>query len=218
MQRRNRLSILVLAALATFATGLARTADAASMEITPFMGVFHPLENQIDDGAGPFIGQFSSGAAYGARAGWWFNPRFGFDAGVTVAGTEFALVGVGGALTTPGTWYSTDARLRVRLMGADAPMAVDLLGGAGYTTIRYGLKGALQSVGLDTESTVSWIFGAAGTVPVGSSLGLRIEIEDHMHDQNFETDPSTGIGIVVDDRTQHDVVFSVGLVVPFGSR
>jgi hypothetical protein len=216
MQRRNRLSILVLAALVTLAVVAPRIASAA-MEITPFMGVLHPLENQIDDGAGPFVGQFSSGPAYGARAGWWLNPRFGFDASVTVAATEFGLVGVGGGLVTPGTWYSTDARLRLRLLGADAPMAVDLLGGAGYTTIRYGLKGAFQSIGLDTESTVSWVFGAAGTVPVGSSLGLCIEIADHMHDQNFEADPLT-VGIEVDDRTQHDLVVSLGLVVPFGSR
>jgi len=215
MLRPSRLALAVLATLAIL-TARPLAAAAAAIDFVPFVGVLQPVESQVNDGSFPIVFEIGSAAAYGARAGWWFNNRFGLEASVTTAGTDLTISGGGGILTSSGTWLATDARARVRLMGGDSPMALDLLGGVGYTTTYWGLDDILAEAGLDTESRVTWILGLGTTVPVGS-LGLRFEFEDHIHDSNFEAD-QTVTAIQVDDRTQHDLVFSLGLVVPLKGR
>src|SRR5262245_57940509 len=182
MPRVTRIALLVLAALVVFATR-PPAAAAAGVDIVPFVGVFQPTENQINDLTGGLIANLDSGPAYGVRLDWWFNDRFGLEGSISAASSELLIAG-GAALSSSATWFQGDVRARLRLLGENHPVRLDVVGGIGYNDLDYAVKDILNAFEITSDSQTSWVLGLGMDVPVGT-MGLRFEAVDNLHDVNF---------------------------------
>lgn len=210
MNRSIRLAAVVLTAC-TLIAALARPAR-ADFELTPFVGAFHPVESEINDLSFPLIVTIEPGTIYGARAGWWVGPRFGLEGSVGVAPTDMRAIG-GGLIESSGTVVLADAHLRFRLNPGSSTQ-FDVFGGGGIVKPRWDLDDFFSASGLEWKSTFGGVVGLGLTANVLSGAGIRFDFEDHVHGGHIEVDETIST-LEQPDRTQHDLVWSVGLVIPF---
>src|SRR5690242_16129339 len=195
---------------------LVPAAARAAVEITPVIGIVHPVKAEYVDFGTPLVFGLSTSAAYGARVTWWVSPRVALEASAVGAGTMLKLVGAG-AIDSPGTLFQGDGRVRFRLNAPAAPNHFDLIGGVGLSDAQFDLTDFLDRAGIKRKARTEWVVGAGTTLDLWSNAALRIDLEDHLHAQNFEFDPALS-GITPSDRGQQDLTWTAGLVIPLGKR
>jgi hypothetical protein len=204
---------LSLAAVLSFAIPVVAR---AAVEITPVVGIVHPLKAEYVDFGTPLVFGLTTSAAYGARVTWWARPRVALEASAVGAGTMLKLVG-GGAIDSPGSLFQGDGRVRFRLNPSNPTNHFDLIGGAGISDAQFELTDFLDRSGIKRKARTEWVVGAGATLDVWSNAALRIDIEDHLHKQNFEFDPAI-VTTVPSDRGQQDLTWTAGVVIPIGKR
>jgi hypothetical protein len=153
-------------------------------------------------------------SAYGARLAWWATPRVGLEGSLVGSAATLRLIG-GSALETSGTLFEGDGRLRLRLNSPAAAHHFDAIGGVGISDTQFDLSDFLARSGLKRKARTTWVAGLGTTFGLGSNLGLRIDLEDHISPTHFEFDPGL-TNTPQKDRTQHEVLWMMGLVVPLG--
>src|SRR5690242_1238647 len=195
---------------------LVPAAARAAVEITPVIGIVHPVKAEYVDFATPLVFGLSTSAAYGARVTWWARPRVALEASAVGAGTMLKLIG-NGAIDSPGTLFQGDGRVRFRLNPSNATNHFDVIGGAGISDAQFELTDFLNRSGIKRKARTEWVVGAGATLDVWSNAALRFDLEDHLHAQNFEFDPALS-GLSPSDRGQQDLTWTAGVVIPIGKR
>ncbi len=191
---------------------VASRADAIEMELTPVVAHLTPLNSQVTDNDDPLVIRQASSTAYGARLGAWFHPRIGAEASVLVGSSHIQLVGAE-ALNLDAYMLQMDLRARVRLNDPSANVGLDAIAGIGLSNIGDPLSDLGDEIGLKSPATFEFVLGIGGTISVTDKVQLRFDIEDHIHDSNYELD-ETLLGYTVENRKQNDIVVAMGLVIP----
>jgi hypothetical protein len=184
----------------------------AALELTPFIGVYHPIESEVNELTFPLIISVSPGTIYGARVGWWMGPRFGFEGSVGVAATSMRATGGGAGLESNGSVVLADGRVRVHLNPGSSTQ-FDVFGGGGIVKPRWDLDDIFSASGLEWKSRFGGVVGLGVTANVLSGAGIRFDFEDHIHNGLVEVDETIST-LDQPDRMQHDLVWTVGLVIP----
>lgn len=176
------------------ALSAAPAAAQSGFSFTPWGGAYVPTRNQFST-VGSDIRRDNS-FIFGARITSWGNSPVGFEltggfapARVRVAGTTIneernSQVFVGGL------------KLLLGLSPADSKFGIFLSGGP--SLIRRG-----HNVGVENESVTDWggVVGLGFRIPLGETVGLRLEAEDYFYGGNFDGSR----------KFQNDLVLSIGL-------
>jgi Outer membrane protein beta-barrel domain len=182
----------------------------ADLEFTPFVGRYTPTNNLIDDQSSPLVITPAATTTYGGGLTWWVSPRVGLEAAAGTAQGKLELLG-GGVVDLDYRVLMADARVRFRLSPEDAPAALHAIGGIGITHHWNGLFDGTP--GIESKAAVTAVLGLGADVAVTERFKLRFDLTDRIHNNAIEAD-ATGGSSIADDRSQHDVVFTVGLAIP----
>ncbi len=198
-----------------------------SVEFTPYVGVYAPTSNVIDE-SGAFcsaIGRGGNGPitcgttvrqrttlAVGARVTAWPSKRFGVDLawGYAMSGVRGMTYNESGPRDTSANVTTVTARLLISVIPHDSKSWLYLT--AGPALIVH--SGAAYT---DFNRTTAWgpAVGVAARFHILRSLVLRADVQDYLYTADFEdtfTQERTG------GQTQNDFVVSLGLSVsPFTS-
>jgi hypothetical protein len=212
MNRTLRSTLL----FAVSALALAMPRHAAALEITPFVGVVHPLKPEFLDLGVPLVIDLEPSTAYGIRLGGRVTPRIGLEASLAGSGANLRVIG-NALLESSGTLFEGDGRARFRLNSPGASQHFDLIGGVGMSDAQFNLSDFLNRTGLKRKARVTWVGGLGATLAVFPSAALRVDLEDHISPTHLQVDQSL-TGVSYKERTQHDLMFTMGVVVPLGQR
>ncbi len=212
MTCRRISSVFFAAMLTTMAPTLA---NAIGIEFTPVVGHYTPLNSQVADNDAPLVVRQDDATAFGARATFWLVPRIAAEASFLTASSPLTLLGGGDALSFDAVMVQFDARARIRLTNPTAAAGLDVIAGLGWSDINDPLSDIGEDV-LQSPSTFTFVLGIGGTVPVSDKIKLRFDIEDHIHDPNYEIDETAFGGPVKVDKKQQDIFFLAGIVIPLG--
>lgn len=187
-------------------------AESARLEFTPVIARLEPLNSQVANSDAPLVIRESASTAFGARMGIWVAPRVGIEANLLVGSSSIQIIG-NELLSLDATMLQADVRVRFRVTDPTATAAFDVIAGVGLSDLGDGLSDVGEDVGLTSPSTFTFVIGVGATIPITDRVRLRFDVEDHIHDSNFEIDATT-FGYSIDNRTQNDLVFATGLVIP----
>lgn len=192
----RRLSSVVAGAIVLSALSLAARPAMAqgSLTITPWGGIYVPTKNEFSSvdtdikRNNAFMG--------GARLTFWGNSPLGleFTGGYSPANVEIA----GGTINEDKNTNVFVGSAKLMLGISPASSSFGLYVGGGPALIRRG-----EDVTAESESVTDWggVIGAGLRFPLGSSVGLRLDLEDYLYDGDFSGD----------DDFQNDLVISAGL-------
>jgi hypothetical protein len=192
----RRLSSVLAGVVVLSALSLAARPVAAqgSISFTPWAGVYVPTKNEFSSvdtdikRNNAFMG--------GARLTFWGNSPLGLEltGGYSPANVEIA----GGTINEDKNTNVFVGSAKLMLGISPASSSFGLYVGGGPALIRRG-----EDVTEESESATDWggVVGAGLRLPLGSSVGLRIDIEDYLYDGDFSGD----------DDFQNDLVLSAGL-------
>lgn len=185
----------------------------AALDVSPFVGWYLPT-NSIQKDALPslYLLEAESAPAFGARLTWSTSSRLGFEASVAGAFGNHSLLSLQAASRT----IFADARVRFRLTAPDSPTAVFLTGGAGLVSMSNSLVGLVPDDAFAFKSVPSGVVGLGVALPVNDHWSMRLDLEDHIYNADVEADES----FIFRDgaRMQNDLMITLGLVLPIGSR
>ncbi len=211
MTCRRISSVFLGVIIATITPALA---NAIGVEFTPVVGHFTPLESQITDNDAPLVVRQSDATAFGARLTVWLAPRIAAEASFVTASGGVTLIGGGQPIGLDGVMIQLDARARFRVNDPNDAAGLDIIAGLGISDINEGLSDVGEDLGFESPSAFTIVVGLGGTLPVSDRIRLRFDIEDHIHDANYEVDEANfGSAVSVDDQ-QHDIVLLAGIVLP----
>jgi hypothetical protein len=191
----------------------------AKAEFTPFVALYVPTghldeeTNVLQSGDKVTLKQKTS-VIFGGRIGVWVTQRVGIEGsfGYSPSRAQAEYTPSGGGGTT-----SVDTNARVII--ANARVLLGFGPTVGPTSWHVILGGGIIAHGGDawsgTDGTtdIGGVVGLGGRFKVGSSLALRIDVEDNLYSAKFK-DPSSGAE--TQSRFQNDLVFTGGLSIPFG--
>ena len=210
----RRISCLFLGLAVT--AMLPTLANAIGIEFTPVVGHYTPLNSQVADNDAPLLVRQDDATAFGARATFWLVPRIAAEASFLTASSSITLFGGGPEqLHFDAVTIQFDARARIRLTDPTAAAGLDVIAGLGWSDINDALSDVGEDV-FESPSTFTFVLGIGGTVPVSDKIKLRFDIEDHIHDPNYEIDEAAFGGPITVDKKQQDIFFLAGIVIPLG--
>lgn len=208
MLRPTRL--FLLAALLGSALPAALPAQARSLEITPYLGLYMPttaVVSQFEPTCSCDVSlKHKSAFLFGARVLYWMGDKFGLEGtvGYSGSGVTAEASGLGTADTTARIVVGS-ARLLARLGRPDA--STGFLAGVGVGLVAHGGDAYDGATGT-TDFGGSVMVGVRSRIT--SQLTVRLEFEDYLYSASFGPSPNT------DSKFQHDFVASVGLSIGFG--
>lgn len=211
MLRRFRRFVLAVPAAGLLAC--TPSLASAAIEISPMVGWYAPLNSiQKNTDVGLYVLEAQPAPAFGARLTWLSTSRFGIEASAMGAFGNHQLLTISAASRT----IFADARVRVRLTGADSPTVVFFTGGVGIVKMKDSLVGLVPEAAFSFKSVTSGVAGFGLGLPVNEHWSLRLDIEDHFYQADVQADET----FIFRDggQSQNDVVGSLGIVVPIGRR
>jgi hypothetical protein len=195
--------------------GAVSSAHAIGVEFTPVVGHFTPLSSQITDTATPLVADQSDATTFGARVTAWVAPRIGVEASLLTAASTMTFIGGGDPLPFDATILFLDARARFRVNNPADAAGLDIIAGIGISNVNDVLSNYGEDLGFKSPSTFTYVLGIGGTVPITERVKLRFDVEDHIHDANYEVDGDMAFGgPITIDNTQHDIMVLAGIVIP----
>lgn len=192
----RRLSSVLAGAIVLSALSLAARPVAAqgSISLTPWAGVYVPTKNEFSSVDNDI--KRNNAFMAGARLTFWGNSPLGLEltGGYSPANVEIA----GGTINEDKNTNVFVGSAKLMLGISPASSSFGLYVGGGPALIRRG-----EDVTEESESATDWggVVGAGIRLPLGSSVGLRVDVEDYLYDGNFSGD----------DDFQNDLVLSAGL-------
>ncbi len=211
--RNLEIVLAVTSALAAAEVSMPSIAGAISVEFTPVIGHYTPVNSQIADNEASLAARQADATAFGARLGVWVIPRVAVEASFLTAssGIQFAS---GGLLAFDAVTTQYDVRARFRVNDPAAGAGLDVIAGLGMSDINELFSDTGEGAGFESPSAFTIVVGVGGTVPVTDRVKLRFDLEDHIHDANYEIDEDfLGTPVNVDQK-QHDIVLLAGIVIP----
>jgi hypothetical protein len=114
---------------------------------------------------------------------------------------------------------AASARVRYRLNAAAAKTGWHLLGGLAVIARSGDMWDVIESQGVTVGGRTDFgvLLGAGVTLPVGSGLALRFDLEDYVHQAKFTLEEA-GQSADSESQLQNDLVLSVGLAIQVGGR
>lgn len=165
-----------------------------SLTVTPWAGIYVPTKNEFSS-VDTDIKRNNSFVA-GARLTFWGNSPLGleFTGGYSPANVEVA----GGTINEDRSTNIFLGSAKLMLGISPASSSFGLFIGGGPAIIRRG-----EDVTEERESATDWggVLGAGIRLPLGSTVGFRVDMEDYLYDGDFSGD----------DDFQNDLVISGGL-------
>lgn len=211
MLRRCRRLALAVTALVLLACIPSKAS--AAIEISPMAGWYVPLNSiQKNSDSGLYLLEAEPAPTFGARLTWLSTSRFGVEVSAMGAFGNHSLLTIQAASRT----IFADARVRVRLTGAESPTVVFFTGGVGIVKIKDSLVGLVPESALEFKSVTGGVVGFGLGLPVNEHWSLRLDVEDHFYQADVQSDET----FIFPDgaRSQNDIVGSLGIVVPIGKR
>ena len=192
----RRLSPVLAGAIMLGALSLAARPAVAqgSVSLTPWAGIYVPTKNEFSSVDNDI--KRNNAFMAGARLTFWGNSPLGFEltGGYSPAKVEIA----GGTINEDKNTNVFVGSAKLLLGISPASSSFGLYVGAGPALIRRG-----EDVTAESESATDWggVIGAGLRLPLGSSVGLRIDAEDYLYNGDF----------IGEDDFQNDLVLSAGL-------
>lgn len=169
-----------------------------SVSLTPWAGIYVPTQNEFSS-VDTDIKRNNSFMG-GARLTFWGNSPLGleFTGGYSPANVEIA----GGTINEDRNTNVFVGSAKLMLGVSPASSSLGLYIGGGPALIRRG-----SDVTEEDESVTDWggVVGAGIRLPLGSSLGFRLDVEDYLYNGDFDGS----------DDFQNDLVISAGLSLRF---
>jgi hypothetical protein len=176
------------------ALNAAPAAAQSGFSLTPWAGAYVPTRNSFSS-VGSDIRRDNSFIA-GARLSSWGNGAFGFEftAGFAPARVRVSSTTINESRNTQ--VFVGGAKLLFGLSPRESRLGFFL--SAGPSIVRRG-----HNVGRESESTTDWggVGGLGVKIPLGQTIGLRLEGEDYFYGGNFDGSR----------KFQNDLVLSAGL-------
>ena len=211
--------MLGAACILCLATGPERLAAQKHTEFTPFVGMYMPMVDVLDErdvvAAGDRrVVRHNSTLVFGGRVGGTVSERVLFEAVFAYASGKGEVV------------YTDPSNVETRTEpGASvifgSPRVLLTLGRAGGIVTPYFVFGAtvLSHGGevyddlniTDGTTDVGGLIGLSGRVKVGPKLSLRVDAEDHFYNAKFGNTSGARSGT----KWQYDIVVSLGVGIPF---
>jgi hypothetical protein len=192
----RRLSPVLAGAIMLGALSLAARPAVAqgSVSLTPWAGIYVPTKNEFSSVDNDI--KRNNAFMAGARLTFWGNSPLGLEltGGYSPAKVEIA----GGTINEDKNTNVFVGSAKLMLGISPASSSFGLYVGAGPALIRRG-----EDVTAESESATDWggVIGAGLRLPLGSSVGLRIDAEDYLYNGDF----------IGEDDFQNDLVLSAGL-------
>ena len=178
-------------------------AQGRGVELTPYVGIYVPLANVIDERTtqemdGVIVGTetqagHKTGLALGGRLTVWLSERIGAQGSFNYA---FSDLGASGAHV-----WTAAGRLVYRLAQPNPQFSLELSGGPAIV----GRGGAFYDL-VESTTDVGGVLGVGGRIQVGG-VALHLDLEDYLYSVQLEIPE-------VDSQFQNDLVFSVGVAIP----
>lgn len=210
MTRQSVAVLLVVVAMCALAHP--SYAAGGTVEFTPVIGHFAPLNSQFVNTDVPIVASQEASTAYGARLGWWVIPRLAVEGGVVVGSSSLEIL-ANDVVSFDARMVEADVRVRFRLSDPAADTGFDLIGGLGVSDLGDNLSDLADDEGFKTPATFTGIVGLGGTIAVTERVRVRFDAEDHIHGSSFDISDDL-YGMPVDTRTQHDLILTAGVVIP----
>jgi hypothetical protein len=192
--------------IAALAMPLASLDAQGGFELTPFVGAFVPLSDVMDQNDAQVKHQ--PNVVGGARATMRGSGRMRFEGVLAVAG---------GKVT--GTQGSSEPEVEGRIILASVRALWSLGAGNGaaawHLTTGLGIlsRGSNAYEPLDGTTDIGAVVGIGTRARIGERWSLRVDLEDNISSAEFELG-----GASSGSKLQNDLMLSVGLVIPLGSR
>lgn len=195
---RTPFAVAAVALLAGLTMSARPAMAQGSLTFTPWAGIYVPTKNEFSS-VGTDIKRNNSFIG-GARLTFWGNSPLGleFTGGYAPANVEVA----GGTINEDRNTNVFVGSAKLMLGVSPAGSSFGIYVGGGPAIIRRG-----EDVTEESESSTDWggVLGAGIRLPLGSSLGLRIDAEDYLYNGDFDGS----------DDFQNDLVLSAGLSLRF---
>ena len=182
-------------------------AQGRGVELTPYVGIYVPLANVIDqrttqEGDGVI---FSTETQVGHKTGWalggrltvWLSERIGAQGSFNYA---FSDLGASRAHV-----WTAAGRLVYRLAQPNPQFSLELSGGPAVV----GRGGEFYDLFVEGTTDVGGVLGVGGRIQLGG-VALHLDLEDYLYSVQLEISEV----VVHDSQFQNDLVFSVGVAIP----
>jgi hypothetical protein len=175
-------------------------AFAGEVDVTPELGYYAPLNNQVDEGDGAVTATHASALGFGARLTFWVNPNFAIEMNGLYTPTEMEGQAFGETGSLDASVFFGAARAVVGF-GSDARFM--LSGGLGFQSSSYDfIEGGTWMIG---------VIGAGVMIPMGEKAALRLGVDDYLYNAQWEVGD-----FVTEEIFQHDLVWTAGVTIRTG--
>jgi hypothetical protein len=191
-----------------------RLAAQGKAEFIPFVGLYLPAGNIVEE-SGVSL-KHNTTFVFGMRLALRPTDRVAVEGsiGYTPSAVTFSAAGIGSADTSAHVLLAS-GRVLFGVGPRTGSTAWHVL--AGLSVVAHGGNAydLLQTIGgsLSGATDIGMVVGAGGKFKVGSSLAVRVDVEDNLYPAKFKLG-----GANSQSKFQNDVVLSMGLVVRFGGR
>jgi hypothetical protein len=208
--------VLAIALTALLALGATRPA-AAALDFVPFTGLVVHTNSMAISHSVPIIIQQSNTAIFGASLDWRNGSRITPELSVGYGGGDIALIGASEIQSSAAT-LQADLKARFMLTKPDAPVRFGIIAGVGLNHLNSSVFKFFEDAkaGIKTTNRPVGIIGLGTSVRAGDTARIRIDFVDRIHQTELDVDHAINPDIP-DKTTQHDVVMTLGLVLPLGS-
>ena len=194
-----------LAAVALLTVGLAPSAAAQRLSLSPTIGVYIPTSELVKAASGEEFKQ-EIGLAVGGRLGVTLSPRFGIESSVTYVPSDLKFAFDGGETTTDASLLLGTARATLHVIPMTQPVWLSLNGGVSLIK-----RGGEAYAAAEDDSDIGGVVGATVGFRLGSMLSFYVAAEDYIYGSRFE-----GTTLGEESRTQNDVQIAFGFGFPVG--
>lgn len=188
------------------------------VEVTPFVGLYLPTANVIEESAlGLTVsGKHGTTFLFGARLTYWTSRSVGLEAslGYTASSMTFSVdtggVRVGSADTSAHVMLGS-ARVLYKVGPKSGDTDIHLLAGVGFIShggAAYDLLGQGNG-GISGTTDIGGLVGASVRFRASAKLKIRVDIEDNLYSAKFNIG-----GAETTSHFQNDLAVSLGLVIP----
>ncbi len=169
---------------------------AGEVDITPEIGYYAPLSDQVDIDNGTLTAKHATAIGFGGRLTFWANPNFAIELNGMYTATEMEAHAFGQTGSIDANVFFGTARA---VLGFGKSARFLLSGGLGVQSSSYDyIEGGTWMIG---------VIGAGLMIPLGESAALRVGVDDYMYNAQWDL----GGGIMTDTIFQNDVTYTAGI-------
>ncbi len=187
-------------------------AQLPGIEVEPYLGVYYPVLDLVDDTQAGFdvVASHKEALAFGGRITVWLPGPLGVEGNFVYAlsDVEQTVDGAGGDIDANA--FALDARVIFKFGVPLAPVSFHVNGGIALID-RGG--DAYEDV-TDGDSSIGGVVGTGLRVKLPGLLGIRLDAQSYLYSSEITVDdPDFGGEVTFGSQFQADIVISAGLVI-----